>query len=141
LNAHIKDKTVLIVGDALFGHRTTNAGPPEVWNTFGGEFPNSFFMSTDPVAVDSVMYDFMNAESGKPATSQLYLHRAMELGLGTHEHWNNATDKVYSSIDFRKIEMSTASRLDIDCGIRDFKAGSAKAQDVKDLIDVYMKTP
>ena len=140
LNPHIKDKTVLIVADALFGHRTTNAGPPQFWNTFGGKFPNSFFMSTDPVAVDSVMYDFINAESGKPAASQLYLHRAVELGLGTHEHWNNSTEKEYSVIDFKKIDMDKVTRLDIDRKVKDFKGGSATQQDVKDKINEYMET-
>jgi hypothetical protein len=66
-------------------------------------------MSTDPVAIDSVMFDFMNAEVGEPNESQLYLHRAAELGLGTHEHWNNSSEKRYSNIDFRKIDMSSAS--------------------------------
>ena len=139
LNPHVKDKTVLIVADALFGHRRTNAGPPQVWNTFGGKFPNSFFLSTDPVAVDSVMYDFLNAEYPKPLESQLYLHRAVELGLGTHEHWNNPTDKNYSVIDFRKIDMSAVNRLDIDRIIRDFKNGNATLQEVKELIMEYME--
>ena len=106
LNTNIRDKTVLIVGDALFGHRTSNAGTPEVWETFGGEFPNSIFMSIDPVAIDSVMFDFSNAESTKPEEAQLYLHRAEELGLGIHEHWDNPQNKKYLNIDFVTIEMS-----------------------------------
>jgi hypothetical protein len=100
LNPNIKDKTVLIIGDAIFGERVSNTGVPESWNTFGREFPNSLFLSADPVAIDSVMYDFLNAEYPKPDASQLYLERAMELGLGTHDHWNNPTDKQYSNIDF-----------------------------------------
>lgn len=138
LNPHVKDKTVLIIGDALFGHRTNNIGVPEVWNTFNGEFPNSFFFSTDPVAVDSVMWDFSDAEYTKDPDGQLYLHRAMELSLGTHEHWNNPTDKEYSNIDFKKIEMSAVGRLDIDRKVKDFKAGNATEQEVKDVIDEYM---
>jgi len=106
LNSHIRDKTVLIIGDALFGARIDNWDVPEVWDTFGGEFPNSIFLSTDPVAIDSVMYDFLNLEDSKPDESQLYLHRAKEVGLGTHDHWNNPTDKQYSRIDFRKIDMA-----------------------------------
>jgi hypothetical protein len=108
-NTHIRDKTVLIVGDALFAHRTSNAGVPQVWNTFGGEFPNSLFLSTDPVAVDSVMWDFSNAESTKVPGGRSYLQRAMELGLGTHDLWNNPTDKQYSLIDFRKTNLSNGS--------------------------------
>jgi uncharacterized protein (DUF362 family) len=111
LNQHIRDKTVLIIGDALFGHRISNAGIPEVWNTFGGEFPNSIFLSTDPVAIDSVMFDFLNAEYPKPAESQLHLERAAEMGLGTHDHWNNPSDKRYSRIDFRTLDEGTAINI------------------------------
>jgi len=106
LNSNIKDKTVLIIGDGLFCSRKTETGVPEVWNSFGGEFPNSIFLSTDPVAIDSVMFDFLNAEKSRSQESQLYLHRAMELELGTHEHWDNSTDKLYSQIDFKKVEIS-----------------------------------
>ncbi len=137
-NTHIKDKTVLILGDALFAHRTSNTGVPEVWNTFGGEFPNSLFFSTDPVAIDSVMWDFSNDEYTKVSDGQLYLHRAMELGLGTHEHWNNPTDKEYANIDFRKFDISAVSRLDIDRKVKDFKAENTTEQEVKDVIDEYM---
>jgi len=103
LNSHVKDKTVLIVGDGLFGQRAVSeSGVPTPWDFFGGEFPNSIFLSTDSVAIDSVMFDFLNAEMARYDKSQLYLHRAQELELGTHDHWNNPTDKEYASIDFRK---------------------------------------
>ena len=138
-NTHIKDKIVLIIGDALFAHRTSNVGIPQVWNTFGGEFPNSLFFSSDPVAIDSVMWDFSNAEYTKVIEGQLYLHRAMEVGLGTHEHWNNAKDKSYTHIDFVKSDMADVSRLDIDREIKKFKDGHSEEQDVKDLIKGYME--
>jgi uncharacterized protein (DUF362 family) len=107
LNSNIKNKTVLIVGDGLFCSRTQTEGVPEVWSTFGGKFPNSLFLSTDPVAIDSVMFDFLKAEASRSDQSQRYLHRAAELGLGRHEHWNNATEKRYSIIDFKKIDMAS----------------------------------
>ena len=141
LNSHIKDKTVLIVGDALFGDRYSNAGVPEVWNTFDDEFPNSIFLGTDPVSIDSVMFDFLNAEITRQNGTALYLQRAMELELGTHEHWNNPTDKEYSVIDFQKIDMCAESRLNIDRKVRDFKAGSASEQEVKDVVNEYMEGP
>jgi hypothetical protein len=139
LNSHIKDKTVLIVGDALFGSWYNNQGAPGVWSLFGGKFPNSIFLSTDPVAIDSVMFDFLNAEWARHANADLYLHRAVELGLGTHEHWNNATDKEYSVIDFRKMHMPAVYRSEIDQKIADFKAESATEQEVKDKINGYME--
>lgn len=109
LNSHIREKTVLTVGDALFGHRISNTGVPEVWETFNGEYPNSLFLSIDPVAVDSVMWDFSNAEYPKAEDGQLYLHRAQEVGLGIHEHWNNADERRYTQIDFLKLDLSPTS--------------------------------
>ena len=139
-NEHIKSKTVLVIGDALFAHRSFNSGIPEVWNTFNGQFPNSLFFSKDPVAIDSVMWDFSNAEYAKAVEGHLYLHRAVELGLGTHDHWNNSTDKNYATIDFKKIEMAAVTKQDIDLKIKAFKAGNVDVQEVKDAIIDYMKT-
>jgi len=139
LNSHIRDKTVLIVGDALFGHRISNTGVPEVWDTFNGEFPNSLYLSVDPVAVDSVMWDFSNAEYTKVEQGQLYLHKAEEFGLGVHDHWNNQVDKQYTNIDFHKIEMSLTTRSNVDQKIRDFKNGTSSVEDVKNTINKYLK--
>jgi len=139
-NPHVKDKTVLIVGDALFGDRYSNADVPQVWNSFSGEFPNSLFLSSDPVAIDSVMFDFLNAEIVRHENSHLYLHRAVELGLGTHEHWNNPTDKQYSLIDFRKVGMSVVTRRDIDKEVKNFKEGNATETQVKEKITTYMES-
>jgi hypothetical protein len=140
LNPHLKDKSVLIVGDGLFGQRAVSEfGVPVVWETFEGNFPNSIFLSTDPVAIDCVMYDFLNSEVPRYGKSEWYMQRAAELGLGTREHWNNSTDKQYANIDFRKIDMASITRLDIDQKIRDFKARVADEQEVKDMIDEYME--
>ncbi len=139
LNANIRDKTVLIVGDGLFCSRKETAAVPEVWNTFNGEFPNSIFLSTDPVAIDSVMFDFLNAESPRFAGSQLYLHRAEELFLGTHEHWSDPINRQYTNIDFRQIEMSNINRFNIDQKIKEFKEGNATLPEVRELINLYLK--
>jgi len=139
LNTNVKDKTVLIVGDGLFCSRVETEDPPEVWNTFGGHFPNSIFVSTDPVAIDSVMFDFLNAEVERNVESQMYLHRAMELNLGIHEHWNNASSKQYSSIDFHAIEMSSVSRSDIDQKVKEYKSGNADLNEVQKTIQDYLK--
>lgn len=143
LNTNIRNKTVLIVGDGIFGQgAASETGVPSVWNTFDGKFPNSIFLSTDPVAIDSVMFDFLQAERNRyPQESRRYLLRAAELGLGTHEEWNNSTDKTYINIDFRKIDMNTVSRLDIDRKIKDFKNGNASELEVKKVINEYMETP
>lgn len=92
------------------------------------------------MAIDSVLWDLSNAEHAKLVEGQRYLERATAVGLGTHKHWTNFTDKQYTNIDFRKIDMASISRLDIDQKIRDFNAGNASEQEVKDMIDEYMDT-
>lgn len=94
LNAtpHIRQKTRLIVGDALFGIYTGGPyGSPQRWATFpGGPTPNSIFLGFDPVATESVMIDYLIAEQvyrGIPLLPHDYLHDAMRHhGLGWHEH-------------------------------------------------------
>lgn len=83
---------------------------------FNGGPASSLFMSQDFVAIESVLLDFLRSEGDVPAgTADNYLHEAAQAGnppsetvydpendgiplesLGTHEHWNNSTDKQYS---------------------------------------------
>lgn len=89
---------------------------------FNGDYTSSIFVSQDPVAIDSVGADFLNNEptitgnnrSAADITNENYLHEAGLVGkapsgtsytdgnghavtnLGVHEHWNNATQKLYS---------------------------------------------
>ena len=77
-------------------------------------------VSQDGVAIDSVGFDFLNAEWGMPQNTDYYLHEAAYVpganglkrsgvayrpnagssafvgSLGTQEHWNNSTNKQYS---------------------------------------------
>ena len=83
------DKTVLYLVDGLFGGYYWDSHPVP-WNMspFNGRWPSSLFASQDPVAVDSVCYDFLLAEwpavvnNGGGATNALqggtedYLHEA-----------------------------------------------------------------
>jgi hypothetical protein len=109
LNAtpHIRYKTRLIVGDALFGIYSGGPyGRPQRWATFpGGPTPNSIFVGFDPVATESVMTDYLIAEQvyrGVPLLSHDYLHDAMTThGLGYHEH--RAANGSYAVIDYRQI--------------------------------------
>ncbi|MGC9450184.1 MAG: DUF362 domain-containing protein [Oceanipulchritudo sp.] len=117
-------KTILYLLDGLFsGHGWE--GDPEKWQMapFNGDWPSSLFASMDPVAIDSVAYDFLATEwpdevlkaSLGENGAQDYLHEAAQAGdppsgtfydpaddgsglasLGVHEHWNNAIDKQYS---------------------------------------------
>ena len=109
LNAtpHIRYKTRLIVGDALFGVYTGGPyGPPQQWATFpGGPTPNSIFLGFDPVATESVMIDYLIAEQvyrGIPLLSHDYLHDAMNTHrLGWHEHRD--ANGHYQVIDYVEV--------------------------------------
>jgi hypothetical protein len=107
-------KTVLYIGDGLFATKIDHAtiGKFEMY-PFNDDWTNSLFFSQDPVAIDSVMYDFLHAEGTDPCEgSQNYLHQSAEPlsgiydpendgiflseSLGVHEHWNKSTD-IFSS--------------------------------------------
>jgi len=107
-------KTLLYLADGLFAtkidHRTIEKFQ---MYPFNDDWTNSLFFSQDPVALDSVMYDFLYEEDTKPVEgSQQYLHQAAEPpadtydpendgvflseSLGVHEHGNFSTD-IFSS--------------------------------------------
>jgi hypothetical protein len=129
-------KTVLYLIDGIWG--STNWGHPAVkWRMapFNNDWPSSIFLSQDPVAVESVGFDFLYNEfdpshptEGKYdpgdnhgpfsryAGADDFMHQAADsknwpegfkydpendgtplpASMGTHEHWNNATDKKYT---------------------------------------------
>jgi Domain of unknown function (DUF362) len=115
-------KTVLYLIDGLFtGKHPTDPAPRKMSiPPFNGDWPKSLFASQDPVAIDSVGFDFLWAEFDDcPRWRGVddYLHEAAlapnppsgtfydpahatptkRLGsLGVHEHWNNSTQKQYS---------------------------------------------
>jgi hypothetical protein len=123
-------KTLLYIIDGLYGMQT-NVGDPknprDRWKRlFDGEWSASYFMSQDPVAIDSVGLDFLTSEfqgnlgfsgakqfakgaikncdnylleaaRGTNAKFGPYKPNGVIIGsLGTHEHWNNPVDKQYS---------------------------------------------
>jgi hypothetical protein len=96
-------KTILTIGDGLFACRPQEDLPPSVWTTFKGKLPNSLFFATDPVAIDCVMCDFLNAESPLAAESDRYLRLASNAGLGVFERRNPPGG--YSQIVYWKIEL------------------------------------
>jgi len=104
-NTHIKDKTVLTVGDALYAARFNNYSEiPSPWPSFADQSPNSLFFSVDPVAIDSVMVDFLNEEGGVPDGSDDYLALAAAAGLGVYERWD--ASQQYQEIDYQRIEVA-----------------------------------
>jgi hypothetical protein len=110
----IGGKVVLWVGDGLYAtpndHRVI--GKFDMY-PFNNDWTNSLFFAQDPVALDSVMYDFLHTEGTNPCEgSQNYLHQSAEPpddlydpendgeylseSLGVHEHWNKSED-IFSS--------------------------------------------
>lgn len=105
----IGGKTLLYLGDGTYGtlkdHKTIAKFQTY---PFGNDWSNSLFLSQDPVALDSVMFDFLNSEADPIEGSQNYLHQAAEPpsgtydpehdgtylseSLGVHEHWNTSVD-------------------------------------------------
>jgi len=99
---------------------------PDKWAIapFNNDWMSSIFLSLDPVAIESVGFDFLRSEftseRGMATYPQMdgvddYLHQAADAttwpagivydpendgiplqSLGVHEHWNNPVDKQYS---------------------------------------------
>jgi sugar lactone lactonase YvrE len=135
----IGGKTVLFLIDGLYPNKHAQHWPldfPFKWQTapFNNDWASSFFASQDPVAIDSVGFDFLYNEwpTEAPGTEGAddYLHEAAQApdpcsgyfydpdgdgneltSQGVHEHWNNATDKKYTrNLGTGKgIELSTAT--------------------------------
>lgn len=118
--------TMLFVIDGLWGGvEATDKGVKWKSAPFNNDWPSSIFMSQDEIALESVGLDFLRAEATVnsafknrplfPAVDD-YLHQGAEKAnwpenitydpegdgtpmpssLGVHEHWNNATDKLYT---------------------------------------------
>ena len=107
-NPHIRDKTRLVIGDGLFGNPYVNWDSVERWDIFDNDDPNILFFSTDPVAISSVMMDYIVAERGGMQDHE-HLHAAASLGLGVHEHWDSFENKQYSAIDYQIIDLDSPS--------------------------------
>ena len=121
-HAHIGGKTLLYLIDGLYAGRVLDPAPTRLNSApFNGDWSSSLFASQDPVAIDSVALDFLQAEPGwtnpHMSGSDDYLHESAEAesplsgtfydpdhsgdvarlaSLGVHEHWNNQDDKQYS---------------------------------------------
>ena len=121
-HAHLGGKTVLYLIDGLYSGKHPIDNAPRKWKSapFDGNWTNSLLASQDPVAIDSVGYDFIWTEwddcPRQPGADD-YLHEAALAAnppsgtfydpdhsapvkrlasLGVHEHWNNPEEKKYS---------------------------------------------
>jgi hypothetical protein len=108
-NPHFGAKTVLTIGDGLYGSRESQDSVPAPWTTFDNASPRSLFFSLDPVAIDSVMYDFLQAEAGVQNHGDDYLALAANAVLGVFEHrapGATSREEWYSQIDYRYLDFS-----------------------------------
>jgi hypothetical protein len=133
-------KTLFYLMDALWAADQEISFPKKFQMApFNNDYTSSIFASLDPVAIESVGYDFLRSEftstrnvgdgagtyAQKPAADD-YLHQASDTtlwpagikydpnntgihlkSLGTHEHWNNATQMQYS----RNLGLNTGIEL------------------------------
>ncbi|RLE32112.1 MAG: hypothetical protein DRJ61_10315 [Acidobacteria bacterium] len=123
-HAHSGGKALLYLVDGLYAGVHPDEDAPIPWDfaPFNGDWTSSLFASQDPVAIDSVGFDFLQ-EEGDPrlypqmAAADDYLIEAAQANappsgtfydpdhgssvsrltsLGVHEHWNNSVDMQYS---------------------------------------------
>lgn len=107
-NPHFVGKTVLTIGDGLYASKGDQSTVPQPWATFGNQAPNSLFFSRDPVAIDCVMYDFLEAESGVQQGADQSLVLAAQEGLGVFEHrapGASGPEEWYSQIDYMYVDL------------------------------------
>lgn len=114
LNLHpeIAAKTILTVGDSIFGAFDNNneRSFPTRWVVFSNQSPKSLFLATDPVAIDCVMGDLINQEfiqngyGAIRAASFDYLILAAEDGLGVYDR-GDPLQNTYSKIELIKREV------------------------------------
>ena len=119
---HLGGKTLLYLIDGLYAGKHAKERSPRKWKSapFNGDWSSSLFVSQDPVAIDSVGFDFLFTEWDDaprwPGTNDYLIEAAMAhnppsqtfydpdhktntvplTSLGVYEHWNNPTDKQYS---------------------------------------------
>jgi uncharacterized protein (DUF362 family) len=99
-NDHIAGKTVLTMCDALFGNCEHYSTAPSPWPSCQ-DSPNSVFLSTDPVALDCVVGDFLALQGNIPDWAGDYLVLAEQAGLGVHER---AASGEYQRIEYLLVE-------------------------------------
>jgi len=119
---HLGGKTLLYIIDGLYAGKHAKESSPRKWNSapFNGDWSSSILVSQDPVAIDSVGFDFLRTEwddaPHKSGTNDYLIEAALAdnppsgtfydpdhkgnvtrlKSLGVYEHWNNPTDKQYS---------------------------------------------
>ncbi len=138
MNPHVGAKTRLIVCDGLVGGWDWGEDPPTGWKGFGGRSPNCLLLGTDPIAMDSVIYDQVTeslAEKVKNFSPPNMLADGAKVGLGIRELRSGPT-AGYRSIDYVEINQ-TADQANLDrvAGLKKrYQAGGKTGAEIKDLL-------
>ncbi len=141
-NLHIREKTRLILGDGLFGHPLLYSAQPVLWSIFSGKSPNMLFFGIDPIATDSVMYDYISEEQNlRYGLSVVHssLHYGNTLGLGVHDHWHDIKTKYYDLIDYVALDADNKRNL-VDKIIKNYQDDIIELDDVLLEIEKYMQS-
>jgi hypothetical protein len=134
-HAHSGGKALLYLIDGLYSGTVAEPAPYRwAFPPFNNDWTSSLFASQDPVAIDSVAFDFMQ-EEGRELYPQMagaddYLIEAALAddppsgtfydpnhdgdverlpSLGVHEHWSNSTDMLYS----RNLDPATGTGIEL----------------------------
>ncbi len=86
-NRNFGPKTVLTMCDGLFGNWIGVHGVPKAWKTFNDNSPSSLFFAADPVAIDSVLTDYVEIERKAQGYGSLMAGTRDYLVLAEGEEW------------------------------------------------------
>ena len=161
--------TVLFLVDGLWGGTEAVEKPVKWQTApFNNDWPNSIFISQDQVALESVCLDFLRSEFNDPngpgkarpyfGAVNDYLLQAADSAfwpegitydpendgtpigsLGTHEHWNNDQEKLYSgNMGFNKgIELISTNGGLVKTGVAADNTDNAPVIDGEDSDDCW----
>jgi hypothetical protein len=138
LNPHVGGKTRLIVCDAIFAGWNWGSNPPTGWKQFGGRSPNCLLLGTDPVAMDSVIFDHVTEslpDKIKEYPAPAMLIDGARVGLGLNEH-RGLPKSGYKKIEYVEIEQAAdPAKLQKLAGLRErFLKGAKSAREIKDIL-------
>ncbi len=138
LNPHVGAKTRLIVCDGIFGGWNWGMDPPTGWKSFGGRSPNCILLGTDPVAMDSVIFDHVTEsllEKVKSYPGPNMLVDAAKVGLGHHES-RKSPAAPYKTIDYLEINQKPdEAKLHKLAELKKkHKSGGKTAEEIRDLL-------
>ena len=139
LSPHVGAKTRLIVCDGILAGWNWGGDPPTGWKSFGGRSPNCILLGTDPVAMDSVVYDHVTEslpDKVKDYPPPNMLVDAAKIGLGRFES-RKGPDAGYKTIEYlemnQKVDEAKLRRL---AELRkNYAAGKKTADDVKRVLE------